>query len=348
MEYELVTHTGWDFDNAFSIWLLRREGEEKYPGIGQSKIVFFNGNLIKTPNRIHIDCGEIDYDHHPTFKFPEDCSATLIAKDLGLLENPYYSKLLTAVKQEDLHGGAPFLLLPKLIKSVQQLNPNNPQKVYDWVAEAFEAEFNSQLDFRFAEHAVSDFSKTDVLSGDLIYSIYSGITESESFGKWTRYKGAALTLQFHNSGQCQIYTNLRILRGRAMPILEDIISMLRVEEVWAQRQQGRKMPEDHNHSALWQTGSIAEAPEWYLDPLTKAIFNGSLKYPDVPATEIPRVKIQNLAEVALNTELPDPRCRQDLACRKNGCPYFYYFLHRCRKLRYDKLHKNSSPVPPTG
>ncbi len=89
-----------------SLWEMMRLGGEKFPGVEQAEIFFTqsgekSGMAFESTNVISIDTGGGRYDEHrnggETDRLAGECSATLIAKDLGIREKPEVKELLDYV-----------------------------------------------------------------------------------------------------------------------------------------------------------------------------------------------------------------------------------------------------------
>jgi len=342
--WKIVVHPNPDIDALAGAWALRRFGGDKYLGISDAEIVTHNGSLRKEPGMIFVDCGGQDFDHHPPEKFPEECALSLIVKHLGVEDDPCLEKILKMVLASDLKGGDNPFSLAQLVKDLNFTFSDEPGKVIAWAINALEAKYNSQLEFLFSEHGTK-FEKIEVeLLGNMVRCIYAAETSSQSFSRWARYKGAALVVQRNpETGQVQIFSDKRVPEINF--VIEDILRAVRVEEAEIKK----LSPLSGGWDRITSEGTIPEIPEWYYHKVGLMVLNGSLTNPQVPPTKIPWNKIKNLVRIALSPELPNPGCRSRGVCFPR-CDYREHGLWRCRKLRYESLHKkpSSSPAPPAG
>lgn len=100
-------------DTATTVFLLQKYGKDRYPGIEMAKTVFWNrlpetASAEDTERRgtLLLDLGG-RYDHHVTNKSEgkrNECLSTIVAKDLGIEQNPELKKILAWAKRDDLEG----------------------------------------------------------------------------------------------------------------------------------------------------------------------------------------------------------------------------------------------------
>lgn len=336
--WEIVIHPNPDIDAGAAAWLLKRQGEEKYPSIAHAKIILYRPEIRKRPGMIFVDCGDQDFDHHPIEKFPDECATTLVAKCLGVADDPCLQKILKAVLASDLKGGDHPLSYGQGIKDMNLLYPNGYNKVLVWLFEGLDAKYNAELDFQFSQYG-SEVQKIEVvLPRDIVRYVYASETDSRSFAKMARYKGAALIVQKNSRGQVQIQSNKQI--EGLIPVMEDIAVMLRREEAIR-----KKVRLTTDRQILIGEGKLPDVPEWYYHKGLNAVMNGSLTTPNVPPTRIPFEIIKNLVVLAITPTLPKSVCANGGQCLKYQCDLFFYWLNRCRRHRFETIHKQNQQVP---
>lgn len=100
-------------DTATAVYLLKAFGEKEFPGITQSKVVFWtSAPTDKTPAQYEqegyllLDLGG-RFDHHHANKESgtrTECLSTIVAHALGMESSPIIKKVLTWAKRDDLEG----------------------------------------------------------------------------------------------------------------------------------------------------------------------------------------------------------------------------------------------------
>jgi hypothetical protein len=100
-------------DEYLAMWLLKRFGESKFPGISEAQVIFGDsgekfGAAIGSTNVIPIGTGGGKLDEHlngkDTDRIEGECAATLTAKNLGIQEMPELKNLLDYVLKHDSTG----------------------------------------------------------------------------------------------------------------------------------------------------------------------------------------------------------------------------------------------------
>ncbi|HEB84656.1 MAG TPA: hypothetical protein ENI92_06595, partial [Bacteroidetes bacterium] len=115
---KLLTHAHPDLDACLSAYLLRRHGEELFPGVGRAEVIFTSADRmpenrtaldLEADGVLTVDTGGGRFDTHPTAE--EDnaekwatCAAALVAEALGVRSRPEYRFLLHFVVAHDARG----------------------------------------------------------------------------------------------------------------------------------------------------------------------------------------------------------------------------------------------------
>lgn len=128
----IVTHYYPDIDAILGAWLLKRYGHECYPGVADADIQLAPAGILPPDLQgsgdkkiIAVDTGLLDFDTHGRQSL-EKSAAFLIAKTLGIDQDPALQPLLTFVEANEATGEslalgdffAQNLLWPSLIKSI--------------------------------------------------------------------------------------------------------------------------------------------------------------------------------------------------------------------------------------
>lgn len=94
----LVSHVTPDFDSSLALWLLQKFVYFDYTI--QYKFVPL-GQKYNSKYAIHVDCGDIDYDHHSTSDYT--CSSSLVLKNNNLDNNAALKQMVDFALKVD-HG----------------------------------------------------------------------------------------------------------------------------------------------------------------------------------------------------------------------------------------------------
>lgn len=102
--------------------------------VGEITFVFWGGGPDLIPSGegfIPIDIGGGKFDHHPPQRFPSECAATLVAKELGFDKDPALKPILIYVKNHDLRGIRTPLDFADFVRCLNKNYPENPEKVLE-------------------------------------------------------------------------------------------------------------------------------------------------------------------------------------------------------------------------
>jgi hypothetical protein len=242
---EIVTHERPHLDEIVAIWLLRRFGEARFPGVSQAKVSYTttgrrgpDAKESEARGVLMLGIGGGRFDEHPTLDIgrkAEECCATLVARELGVLDDPSLQKILKFVKSRDLEGNSTPFDLSYLVKLLHPRFPDNPEKVIEWTLVGIEAKYEEQHDFFFvARQEFESKARIDeVPAGTRRLRIATIESDSESVGKYARseFGGyAGIVIQKRASG------NVSILVNKQMGLdMRDVVRMIRLAERQAKR-----------------------------------------------------------------------------------------------------------------
>ncbi len=241
MDWTIVVHWRPDLDAITGIWLLKKFGEEKFPGIAKARIEFLEngGELpeeksadeLEKEGIIYVDCGRGRFDHHPAAEYPEDCAATLIAKYLEIDDNQTLETILRFVVNNDLKGQSHPFDLAYTIKLMHGHHTSEPERIINWAIEALETKYHEQLLFfsstREEYERKAEIDEVTITNGRLL-KVVTVVSDNENLSKYARFLGADVVIQKQSSGNVQIFTNQK--HGLT---LYDVAQMLRLEEAKA-------------------------------------------------------------------------------------------------------------------
>jgi len=340
----IITHERPHLDEITAIWLLRKFGEEKFPGISTAKIEYRDSSVLceysieayEREGILLVGIGGGRFDEHPTVngsRKEDECCATLVAKELGLEEEPTLKPILKFVRNEDLGGGQQFDLAG-IVKLLHEQFPNDPGKVIDWAIMGLEAKYYDGFQFwnsakeEFERHAVVESFVSQKGETLKMASITSDNEQVAKFARSVVGGNAAVVIQKKLSGNIQIYTNRRFGVD-----LYDVVRMIRLEE---QKAKGNVVISEWR--ALSNEGKVVGSEEWFFHEAGQMLLNGSLTAKDVPATRIPFSRIVELVRIGVSKSFEPKRakiCLQSVCSSAPGnkCLWYDFGLQRCRVIR---------------
>lgn len=326
--FQVATHIGPHLDEICAAWLIEKNATPEFVQKYAKKDI------------IELGIGGGAFDEHPRDnnggRKEGECAATLAAKALGIDEDPALELILKYVKTQDLKGGdGPFGLssLSKLIMSF------SPEEAISWVVTALEAKYKEQLNF-FSKTKSEFESKGDItevsFNGGKI-KIVTIKSDDSLMSKFARSKygcGAGVVIQVNSQGQVVISTSHRYGLN-----LIDVARIIRYEE---QKADGQVEITDWNE--LSKEGTIDGVGRWYFDANGKALMNGSLTHPEVPATKLTLAQIGELVRIGILYCFPTARksrCEAGVCSStlKDKCSWYCWGLTRCRQIRYQMSNK---------
>jgi len=350
--HTIVTHDRPHLDELIAIWLLRKFGEELFPGVGKAPVVFSRTKSnyyersavdLEKEGVLLLGVGHGRFDEHPdngSLAKEGECCATLVAEALGVRDEVRLQKIFQFVVNNDLKGTFHPFDIAHLAKQLYGRFPDCPECVIDWVSVALEAKYWEQDQFwSFKEEYDSAANKVEIVSGDGVIRLVWMVTESEkSRGFAFSKEGGSqdVFIRQSSSGNVQIFGN-----PRSAVTLSDVVKVIRLEE---QRAGGEIYETDW--SVLRQDGTLVCVEEWYYQDEGKMLMNGSLTAPHVPPSKIPFDRLVSLVVTVLSSEFEPVRKDKCLAevCsskRNNPCPWWGWGLYRCRKVRSHRYQEPS-------
>lgn len=339
---QVATHPKPHLDEITGLWLLRTQGQKKYPGVDTAAMVYW-GTGGSTPDGrsaaawenegvLALGVGGGKFDEHDPDRKEGECVASLVAKDLGVDKDSGLKQILEYVTRVDLSATDSPFALASLIKAMHEAQDQDPQFVIDWACFALEAMYRKQAQFNAA---AEDFAKgrIEMISGPKGKEVKLVVmqTDNPAAARYARSQHASIIIQQTSRGTVQISTYMR--SGIS---LEDTARIVRVEE---QRRSGRLITVDHK--TLGSEGAaVPGAERWFYHSKGEMLLNGSLSHPKVAPTQIPLDELVKLVKIGIDTTYFDPKfasgCHQDTcgASKATPCPLYAYGLHRCRTIRH--------------
>lgn len=356
--HTLLTHSGPHLSDIVAIWLLKKFGDEKFPGVSTAKVEYWSGGS-QSPNLrssekceqdgiLLIGIGGGRFDEHPTVNGKRkegECEATLVAKELGLEDDPVLKQVLHPILKfalaNDTKGAAHPFDLASLTQLLHRQYPNEPERVMEWVLMGLEAKYQAQMQFfTAAQEEFEQAAEIEEVPGPnghklTVVTIASDNESAHSFARSDFGGRATIVILKKSSGNVQIFTNKKH-RMRYRLTLVDVAKMIRLAE---QRAKGKVLTADWNVLA---SGEVVEgAEEWYFHEKMQALLNGSLSHPETPPTKLSLEKIREIVRIGINPKAFEsersPDCLRGMCTSKPGnpCSWYNWGLRRCRSIRFE-------------
>ncbi|MBP9869864.1 hypothetical protein KBC59_04905 [Patescibacteria group bacterium] len=381
--HTIVTHVRPHLDEILAIIFLRMFGELWFPGISTAKIVLWDAGPF-TPNGrpaseyekegyVLIGVGGSRFDEHATLNEERrhgECAASLIARELGIDEDPCFAKLLEYATVNDTRGGAGRFSekqpaesapaskpqrydagafhLAAQISAMNRRYPNDPQVVIDWVQTWLAAYTEGQMEyFGITRETYERDVRVEEIPSSKGRTLRLAHVRSdlEQLGPFSRShllgsNAADIFVQQRSNGQVQIFTNKR---NREFTNLPDIVKMIRLKE-----QRAKNTVLTTGFTDLGAEGTVAGAEEWYYHLPGGSLLNGSLTSPNTPPTKLPLEVILKIITVCVNQRQFEKNHQSN--CLKgqcthqtDPCSWYDYGLQRCRNIR--RLMKMPQVIP---
>jgi hypothetical protein len=302
-------------DTIVAIFLLKKLGEEKLPGISEAQVAVWQQmpegqteEEVSAQGTILIDIGGGTFDHHS--KEPRTTASELVAEFLGVREDPAITKLLEYTRRDDFFGKGTVsedpldraFGLSGLIANLNRKYVGEHAKVVEIVLPLIDAHYAEE--FRRTKELPEEFDKKlkegkvemfTVRQRDKNLKCVYIDSESASMAGFLRSQNGGrfdVVVQKLSSGHTNILT-----RPTKKVDLRMLAAIIREAELM--KKGVTHMPDVRT---LAMPGKIQEVPEWYFDPATNSIQNGGLNPTSITATQIDREEMVQLVELGLGLE----------------------------------------------
>jgi hypothetical protein len=299
-------------DTGSAIFILKRFGREKFPGIENAKIeiksvvpVGFTEESLEKEGIILVDIGKGKFDHHGSEV--QITSTDLICKYLGILDNPALEKLRKYVERCDFFGKGIIsndpldkaFGLPGLLINLNKKYNSEPNAVYAIVSELFDA------------HVLEEEQRTVGMPKEVEEKTAAGLAETFGF----KHHGKNIKCIYIASDNISLSGYLRSQLGGAYDVviihmssghinimtrptkrieLSSLINVIRRAELMKRGDMTL-----YQNNLLSQTGRFDKVPEWYYDPATNSLQNGGINPSQIEKTKLGRKEIIELVKVGL-------------------------------------------------
>jgi len=341
----LLTHENPDMDAALSVWLLKRFGEQKYPGVQKLPVLFLPAGT--TPDALHpddleqqkgilaVDTGGGRLDTHARDGvFDESkrqkCASTLVAEDLDVSTRPDLKKILEFVTLQETRGRSiasshpmdHLISLPNLVRGLNHLYPEDPGNVVEVLITLYDAAYATE---RHWFQALEDYKSATVTRLKNRARLSAVFSDTSAAVKVARLKRADLVIHRNSPGHTGITArNNGVLAKLHMEILAEVIRI--AEAIIAQ--------EPIEYDRLRQLGIIHG---WYLHDSGRILSKGSPKNKQIPPSKLDLNEVLQLCAARLDETQPMPPRFCALArspeAQCDGCPFQRMDLASCAHLR---------------
>jgi len=347
---KIITHVKPHLDELVAIWLLKRFGENTFPGVHSATIEYDvsdqkrNAFSELTNGVLMIGCGGGEFDEHPYgtdgMRKKHECAATLVAKALGLRQDPRLQGLFNYVYNNDVKGVYHRFDLADLTHQLQ--SSCDPHTVIYLIFKMLDAHLESQKIFMEAGEEFRQKAKIIKTLGNgkalTIVSVCSDNPKISAFARSLEGGKAALVIVKNSEGNIAIVSNKYHLSNSYY--IADLARVIRLHEQTAKISKGilkRRV------TSSWQTlekeGEVLGAEEWYFHPQSQSLLNGNERYSKRP-TNLTLEQIENLALICLSTGIFEPNRKNDCeqgcctSAPNNPCPWYGFGLGRCKHIRF--------------
>ncbi|HNY97960.1 MAG TPA: hypothetical protein PKM84_02500, partial [Candidatus Pacearchaeota archaeon] len=216
---KIITHVKPHLDELVAIWLLKRFGENTFPGVHSATIEYDvsdqkrNAFSELTNGVLMIGCGGGEFDEHPYgtdgTRKEHECATTLVAKALGLRQDSRLQGLFNYVCNNDLKGVYHRFDLADLTHQLQ--NNCDPHTVIYLIFKMLDAHLETQKIFIEAGEELRQKAKIITTLGNgkasTIVSVCSDNPKISAFARTIEGGKATLVIVKNSNGNVIIVSN---------------------------------------------------------------------------------------------------------------------------------------------
>jgi hypothetical protein len=336
----ILTHERPHLDEIVAIWLLHKFGEQRFPGISAAAVTFTSIRKLaeaglkpedyEAQGTLLLGIGGGRFDEHPTLEEGRkagDCATTLVARELGVSDDPSLAKILRFVRAADVEGNASPFDVSYVVKLLHARYPDDPRRVIDWALVAIEAKYQEQL--RFFTVVKPEFDAKarveEIAVGQRRLRIVTIDSDEDGIHKYARSEygaRAAVVIQRRSSGNVAVFGN-----KQAGVDLREAAKLVRLAE-----REAKGLEPAADEERLLAEGYAPGAEEWFYHKQGQMLLNGSLTQADVPATRLSLDRIAELVKIGIDPARVKPLCESTGQCLGDVCDWYTWSLARCVKL----------------
>lgn len=289
-------------DTAVALYILARFGKESFPGIDTAPVLFWTSlpegetpDTLLEKGTLAIDLGGGLFDHHIANQQSgkrEDCASTLIAKYLGIIDNPPLKKVLAWAKRDDLEGKGTVsddpldraFGLSGLIMNLNRAFPDDPKRTLDYVLPLIH--FHVLEETKRSEELPKEWEEMKMNGNGFEFSAKQGSADLKcAYIKTDNiampgFLRAAKRMDLIVARRLSGHTNIITRQLRSID-LRPTVEALRKEE--AKRRGIELQP---SRTLLQSSGRVEGIDEWFYDDAANTIQNGGVNPGTTPATQL--------------------------------------------------------------
>lgn len=303
-------------DTIVAIFLLKKFGEELFPGVKTASIKLLANSTDaddafqkEQEGHLFIDVGGGRFDHHGK----KTTASFLVSEALGISADPALAKMLEYARRDDMFGKGTIsedpidraFGLSSLVYHLNRSLAKKPDRVVEIVLPLLVAHYNEEYrrthdlpqeleQIIAAGKFVSFTVKQDGSKKLKVVFIHSDNPSMAGFLRSQDGGGIDVVAQRSTGGHVNILT-----RPTKHIDLRALASFIRLHEA---DMSGRKL--NLPISELVRPGRIADIPEWYYDHATNSIQNGGANPQSVAPTKISDEQFQKILKLGLSYKTP--------------------------------------------
>lgn len=366
----IVSHKRCDFDEILAVFMLHqlKEAEIYFPGANSAGIGFWNAGRktidgcqatnewVRKAKVLPIGVGGGEFDEHPMqgcARVFGECAATLVAKKLGVIDDPKLEKLLSFANRVNNTATADPNDISSLIKLYHANGQMKVQEIFDWAHEGiaakyYEEEPSDDFTVEYIAELIRQQNPQDPATGDRWFRVAldAKVLDAHLFETVTaaEYKKGFL-VPFRGLGRggkvrdMQIYAVVsddprihRYARSQFgdrpavtvqmrstgnVVILSNKYDQIDLRDVSSAIQVEEAILRGERIPNWEELRQELQHGVWYYFVPGQAVFNGSLTSPDTPPTRQELGRIVELVKIALSMDEFEPF--HSHACKQGRC-----------------------------
>lgn len=288
-------------DTLLALFLLKRFGEEKFPGVKEAQVEFWT-NLpedkkaedLGKEGYILIDVGEGIFDHHRERKGEKvvQCVSEIVASYLGVQDDPALKKILAYAKRDDLEGKGTLsedpldraFGLSGIIMNLNKCYQEDLKAAARIVLQIFEAYYREEE------------KRTKLMPEE-----WKILKKEKTTREWVcsrgKYKVRVILVHTDNTslpGFLRAYVHVDLVIVRLSSDHVNIITNqaktfdLRglIEKIRKAEAAKKGITLDFSEEEWQKPGFLAGVPEWFYDTAATTLQNGGVNPQNVPPTQL--------------------------------------------------------------
>ncbi len=283
---DIWTHPQPHVDEIVALFILQKYGEKLFPGITNARIQFNradgdangtqeDGDKLLDMGVLLLGTGQGMFDDKsPKGVKRNQCCTTLVAKYLGVRDNPELRQLIEYTLNNDRDGASTPCDLNNIIRALYFKYGDDQLSAVSSALDLVEALWKVQYDFHVnGSKAFANADRPTFMRNGKEMKVAILMTDNLQAAKYALYKGADIVVKRDFHGHIQILVNNRTLGGVS---LENVVRILRSEEQ-------RATKPDQPVTDWQQLGMEGMLLNWYYqcEGNFQSILNGSKTAPNV-------------------------------------------------------------------